>query len=306
MKRFEHPFFDVLDKVIKNESWKVWTDNNDVNLRELVGLLKEAHPFVFDEKCTDRGINEGGLEIDNASAIPGTLEINERMSEKALLVKEFSLPYKTSLYLLKNCKTILRSSAGGEGETLVYKRAGYLLQEITPEHIRVYDFMIVKHPEYGEQPALDCFDIHLNKPEENLASDTLCINRFTNMISVKRIGIEKTKAFRNIKTKGVGVGYTAIKYENVIHIADKEEYEYTIGLAENVDWDWRGFWRGHWRALYFSEDVKDSFGRRVVDYDRTGKNRAEVYDVPGYTWVTEHTRGDPKIAEVKVHTVKSS
>ena len=55
----------------------------------------------------------------------------------------------------------------------------------------------------------------------------------------------------------------------------------------------------------FGEKIKekDSFGRNVVDKSKTGKSRLGEYNVEGYTWVNEHVRGDPAIAEIKTHMV---
>lgn len=148
-------------------------------------------------------------------------------------------------------------------------------------------------------------EIFDSKTEAHVLKETACVLAFTKCISVKRIGIEVNRKF-SLKSKGIGVGFTVVKEDNIIHIADKEEYEYTTPLEDsNINWDYIGHWRGHWRALYHPPSITDQFGRRVVDYTRIGKNRAGDYIVPGYTWVNEHIRGDEALAEIKTRTVKA-
>lgn len=76
----------------------------------------------------------------------------------------------------------------------------------------------------------------------------------------------------------------------------------------DIDYDYVGFWRGHWRAFYSKdsrgENRKDHRGWNVVDYGRLGKDRDGNYDVSGYTWVSEHIKGDPALAQIKTRLVK--
>lgn len=316
MKKIKHPFFDQLKEITKRDMWNAF-EGAPFPKREFYKALREAHPIVFDSRCTEEGIQHAGIEVDHIVKIPSReqeAEMFERQHKAASKVEEFSLPFATSLYLLTNCQTIVRNAGRGSGvkavdhNMLIYKRIGYLLREISPEKIRVFDLMIVKPTQKrGEErffPVLDFLDIDLKNPDPNLASDTLSINRFTNMISVKRIGIERrlTATYRDETSL---TKYTVAKYDNVIHIADKEEYEYTpLGEDSNVEFNYTGFWRGHWRAFYYPDTITDSFGRRVVDYTRVGKCREGTYNVPGYTWVKEHIKGDPTVAEIKTRVVK--
>ena len=314
MKRIRHPFFEHLNDISRRDLWNLF-EGVKFPRREFLSALREAHPIVFDAHCTEEGISKVGLEIDSIIKIPDVTqkEMFQKQLEEASLVKEFSLPFATSLYLLTDCPTVIRHTPNGQ--PFVYKRLGVLLKELgSPEKIRVFDLMAVKTTtdkifkaaKVTDEfiPVLDFFDIDLKNLDPNLASDTISINRFTNMMSVKRVGIEKNAAY-TLKTKDIGIGFTTFKYDNIIHIADKEEYEYTTPLSDGeINFEYAGWWRGHWRAFYFPKSMTDAYGRRLVDYERIGKNREGIYNVPGYTWVMEHSKGDPALAEIKTRTVK--
>ena len=139
--------------------------------------------------------------------------------------------------------------------------------------------------------------------------EVIIINILTNMISVKRVGIEH-KGKMNIKTKGVGTGFTTVRYDNIYHIANKVEYQYTTPTGnKQINWDFKGWWRGHWRAFY-QKDANgntrvDERGRNMVDYSRKGKNRkGDKESVAGYMWVKEHIKGDKAFAQIRERYVK--
>lgn len=315
MKHLKHSFFESLEYIEKKSLWNAW-DGKAFPRKKFLSILKQAHPFIFDRKCTEEAQMEAGVDGEAFVKKKVPLEWSTIVG-KAKLVEEFSLPRSTSLYLFTEGPRICRFDV--KKEVVVFQRIGFLIHEISPEKILVFDLSRVRVDDYKGKaelklsrnpssegfwvPVVDVIELDLLKFEENFASDIVSINRLTNMLSVKRLGIEK-KLSCTIKTRDFGTGYTMYKYDNLIHIADKEEYEYTKPLGEGIDWEYRGFWRGHWRALYFSDDIVDSFGRRVVDYTRLGKNRSEEYNVPGYTWVVEHTKGDPAFAQIKTHLVK--
>ena len=272
---------------------------------KLYDALKRAHPFVFDRRVT----------IENRLAGRSCADVES-------LVESFSLPRSTSLYLMTDSPSIQAPIHEGAKERGTFTLYGYLIDEISPEEFLCWE---VNHAEVQgyEIPYINAFTINLKdiektikmaraldaevfgaKTEAHTLKEISCVLRFTECISVKRIGVEVRPSHFNIKTKGIGAGITTFKYDNIIHIADKEEYEYTKPIEDSpINWEYAGHWRGHWRAFYI-QGLKDQFGRNVVDYTRTGKDRAGVYKIPGYTWVTEHTRGDKDIADIKTRTVK--
>jgi hypothetical protein len=301
-KRLKHEFFDAIDKIAKAGNFDPFDSALKFPKAEFYRALKVAHPFVFDAKCTEEAMMSAGKEM--FSGVKFDLEkIQSKIEKKASKVEEFSLQFKTVLYLLTKCPTILRSTASGE--VFKYKRIGYLIKELEgPEKIRVFDVMLAA---VGADwhCITDFYDVDLTNLEPNFASDVVAISRLSDMISVKRVGIEVEGGFRNLKTKGIGTGFTSVRYDNIFHIADKEEYNYTLSEEGSLYWtEYLGWWRAHWRAFYH-ENLTDAFGRRVVDYTRTGKNRRDEYVVPGYTWVMEHIKGDPKLAEIRTRIVKS-
>jgi len=297
-KRLEHPFFDALDTIIKKDAFKALSHDGPFPKAQLFKALKEAHPVVYDQKCTEGAMEIAGLDGGDyvkKMQMDSTFldEFESDIYKRASRVEEFSLPHATSLYLLTNSPTIIRKGKDG---VFTYKRLAYLLKEITPERIMIYDFMLAKIPEIGYFPIPDFYEIDLTKFDRNFSSDVVAIERLSNMLSVKRIGIE-AGGIRTIKTKGFGVGYVTIKCDNIMHIADKREYKYIKPLTGEVDVRWVGWRRAHWRAFYVEAGVAlDSLGRNLVDYTRTGKNRKGEYCVKGYTWVSEH---DGLLEEIK-------
>jgi len=187
---------------------------------------------------------------------------------------------------------------------------GHLLEEITPEIINIYTFFEFSSRSIKSSGLMtDTLDLKRTNLIDADISSTVKINRLTNMISVKRIGVEHHGKL-SLLHKGLGVGFSTIKYDNIYHIAGKREYNYSKPLGESeINWDFLGWWRGHWRAFYQKDfdgnTIVDSSGRNVVDYSRTGKNRSGDRNVKGYTWVIEHIRGD-KSAEIKTHHVKAA
>lgn len=306
----DHGFFKTLDVA---EQWgkkdKTWLGHGLGQKNKFYQYLREAHPFVFDKRVTMEKRMEG-------RNYEGVLD----------LVKDFSIPFSTSLYLMTDSPEISAPFEDGS-DRQVFKLYGYLIKEISPERFLVFEVSEIEADRYrdtgykGVIPMVNVFNIDLKSiektllmmraiddgtfdrtPDAHIIKEITCVMNFTKSISVKRVGVEVSRQF-NIKSRGIGTGFTSMKYDNIVHIADKEEYEYVRPLDDStIDWEFRGFWRGHWRAFYVS-DLKDQFGRDVVDYTRTGKNRAGVYDVPGYTWVVEHTKGDSRLAEIKTRRV---
>lgn len=320
----KHPFFDAIEYATKVEkragAWGVGTGRKI----DFYRALTKAHPFVFDRKTTFLK-RQSGRTLVNFEDIVG----------------EFSLPFKTSLYLLTDAPLYQGPMDVGEfynvedsASTVIgySERLGYLIDEITPERFMVFEVSWLQQEFNGKKvPAINQYELNLTdiqkmlrdlealrsvdenirqaqdrRPETHVFKETGVILELSKAISVKRIGIERMKSF-SIKTN-IGTGYTSVKTPNLYHIADKEEYEYTKALCGgDIRWEWSGFWRGHWRAFYCKDSngkhVRDSFGRNVVDYNRVGKDRAGEYNTPGYTWIKEHIKGDPKIAEIKTHYV---
>lgn len=309
----DHLFFKIIEDASRVEKLTKAFGAGYVNKNHFFTALKKAHPFIFDKKVTHE----------------------KRMAGKDAvwfeeLVTEFSLPFRTSLYLMTGGPTFKAPLHEGTTDTGLATLAGYLINEITPEKFQVFEVTLL---EVGNQqiPAIYQYDLDL-KTIETIVHQMKALNEmtgegqqldrqtrahvlkefnsvfhFTKCISVKRIGIEKVKNF-NVKSRGIGTGFTAIKMDNLIHIADKVEYHYTTP-AENaeIDWNYVGFWRGHWRAFYVKDshgdNRKDDRGWNVVDYGKTGKDRQGDYCVSGYTWVVEHTKGHPALAAIKTRVV---
>lgn len=314
----EHPFFKAVQAAEDLHKKAGAFGCGNANRLLFHKALRKAHPFIFSRSVTNekRMMGRGYMEFDD-------------------LVEDFSIPFSTSLYLMTDCPWLKHPNPHPDLELKdgIYfdttELLGYLVDEITTENFRVFEVHLINFDpkaKTGAKPVMPCinqFEINLktlsfafnsakaigielfeSKPEAHTMKETCAVMQFTSSISVKRIGIEVSPQF-NIKTRGLGAGYTSIKRDNLIHIADKVEYEYIKPMEEsNIDWEFTGWWRGHWRALYFPDSMKDQFSRRIVDYARTGKNRAGEYNVPGYTWVTEHTRGDPRLAEIIARMVK--
>lgn len=309
-----HPFFEAIEMACKIEKkakcWGVGNAQKNLFFR----ALEKSHPFVFDKKVTFEKRMEGRTLVNFKN-----------------IVEDFSLPFRTSLYLLTDAPTYHGPVDDKRGEKAYSTMLGYLIDEITPERFAIFTVGWGQLELDGKKvPWINQFQLDLTaidrmntfvsalqsmndkesaiaerKPEAHVFKETGVVLELSRSISVKRVGIEHLKSF-SMKS-GIGTGYTSVKTPNLYHVADKEEYEYAKSLDKGkINWEWIGFWRGHWRAFYCYADgkkVKDQFARNVVDYNKIGKNRAGEYNVPGYTWVTEHTRGDPAIAEIKTHYV---
>lgn len=282
MRKLEHPFFEILKQLRKKDTWSA----HEVPFpkRKFYQSLKQAKPFVFDRKTTNDKLEQAG-----------DLPLAER-------VESFSLPFKTSLYLLTDPHIV---QAGVGDDAPLFRFQGYLLDEITPETFHLYIVGTIQLASLGKMEAPYCDHVVMDlRNIQETRHDYILLNTLTNAISVQRVGIEKHAQVTYHEETAL-TKFTTVKYDNIVHIADKVEYEYTKGMSENVNWEFAGWWRGHWRALYFPDHITDSFGRRVVDYERKGKNREGEYCVAGYTWVVEHTRGDAALAEIKTRLVKA-
>lgn len=321
MKLKEHQFFKAIELAseIQKRAITLHGANSDLAAKWGVGrnngksrfllALKAAHPFSLDQKTTNEKVMAG-----------------RTMMKFKDLVKEFSLPFKTTLYLLKN-STSIAGPLEGYDQQISSTPCGYLIQEQDPEHFTAwqvsmmeiegktvpyfYEFQIdlktiglaIAHSESLE------FDIFNKTTEAHIFKEICTIFHITNCISVKRIGIERKPSLISIKNKSATTGFTVLKFDNIIHIADKVDYEYTAPNPDDeINWEYAGFRRGHWRAFYLKDSngktAQDFKGWNKVDYGRNGKNRQGEYNVPGYTWVIDTVLGDPEIAEVKLRTVK--
>jgi hypothetical protein len=305
--RVVHPFFEAVKLLTKTGALSKIPALNKANkspnplksAHRFLHTLKHAHPFIFDRNVTLEKQHEARdpIQFDN-------------------LAEDFSLPFQTSLYLLNGAMTIVSPLNEARHMHVQRTQLGFLIHENTVETMTVYSIWEMtfegKTGPYLEEFTLNLKDIQANKWKEIDPSeaeftgvqDMTWIMRLTQSISVKRIGVQKKAAPVNLKTKGMGAGYTVLKYDNYLHIADKEEYEYTQPDSDpQINWEPSGWRRGHWRAFYFDKSVTDQFGRRIVDYGRTGKDRAGNYCVPGYTWVVEAVLGDKTVAEIKARMV---
>lgn len=305
MKKLGHKFFEVLKVCEMIDGFSMFPG---INKAAFYKQLKQSHPFVFDARCTDEAMTKSsnfkavfGEEKENITS--DLNRVRDIFKDRTDLAQEFSLPFKNVLYILTEpLKIILKDTK------LEITPRGYLISELSPEKFKVFNLSQysapnIKGPAY---PGIDCFELDLFG-QDNI-EELLLIMRLTQMISVKRIGVERDVG-DTFKAKGVGIGHTTIKYDNIIHIADKVEYEFSKpNENSDIDYDYVGFWRGHWRAFYSKdsrgENRKDHRGWNVVDYGRLGKDREGHYDVPGYTWVKEHIKGDPTLAEIKTRLVK--
>lgn len=305
----DHPFFNLLDLAEiwekRSGSWGVATK---ANKKDFFTALKQAHPFNFDKKVTIEKLMAGMYGIDFFN-----------------LVKDFSLPFKTSLYLLNDAPQIISPISGDADIRIKTQSMGYMIQEITPELFNCYSVhSLVEIGVTGEvMPVIEPFQIDLKRlagcdwhrvddatVEMHWLKEICKILQLTKSISVKRIGIEHLKSF-SVKSRGISAtGFTSIKTDNLYHIADKQEYDYSTNENDGeINWEWIGFWRGHWRAFYLKDssgnNLQDNKGYNIVNYGKLGKNRQGEYTVPGYTWVDEHTKGNPKLAEIKQRRVVS-
>ncbi len=334
MRFADHPFFKILEQADKNQKmykkvgWGSFANvvgHGDFGIANYMqhklhfyNTLKVAHPFVFDKKVAADKTVKGRTRQDMEN-----------------LVEDFSLPYKNTLYLVtdpiyvRSPIFVSKEDAQrlGISETGITVTYGYLISEITPERFiaTVVSLLYIGKDPLNSEP-MPCirglgFDLSVLRKAEwkNLAEDDAelnsfrevgCILNLTKSISVKRIGIEKLSTF-TVTSRGVKAGFTSLKMENLIHVADKVDYEYVKPLSESqVRWEQSSWRRGHWRAFYLKDadgnTIKDAHGWDMVDYSRTGKNRQGERCVSGYTWVVEHIVGNPLIAEIKNHVVKSS
>lgn len=287
MKKMEHLAFKVIEDVEKK---KFWNQVGPIDVQKFYRTLKVAHPFVFD----------GAVARDKMEEVDKDVDIGK-------LAEDFSLPFTKTLYLINNPPST-RSSTGGvqDGRMVIH---GLLIDEITPEKFeltliadRIYD----ADPTRTVIPCVVSETLDLNEvdPNDGIARYLFLL---TNAISVKRIGIE-TGGIHTFKNKSTTSGFTVVKHDNIIHIADKVEYHYSVGLTgERVEYIYAGWWRAHWRAFYLKDaagnNLKDARGRNRVDYLRLGKNRMGNRVIMGYTWVKEHCRGDPRLAEIVARMV---
>lgn len=363
MELKDHEFFRSLTLAeLSYKKLKLW-GLAGANRSHFYNALKQAHPFVFDRKVTIEKLTEGfynpQAEIKPLAGHPleltsknETAKYQRQLASRKKefysvedvenkdykinptdIVENFSLPFKTVLYLTTLPPLI---SKRVDADIMSLRIDGYLIHEITPEKFKAFNISasFLNHDLSKDIPIIEEFDIDLSKMRntdwtniekihdtkiketvigkagtssyyENLISIML----FTKSISVKRIGIEKFKPF-SIKTKGVGSDFTVVKSDRLYHIADKVEYKYTTkdyDPESRINWDYSGWRRGHWRAFYVKDssgnNIKNSFGRNTVDYGRMGKNRQGERNVIGYTWVIDYVVGDPKLAKIKTHKV---
>jgi hypothetical protein len=318
LKKLGHKFFEIVKACETVNGFKMFPG---INKAMFFRQLKQSHPFVFDAKCTDEALTKSSnFEPLSSKTRDGfvtekKIRVRDVIKDAASLAEDFSLPFKNVLYILTKPLTIIIKD-NTEKETKIIPH-GYLVSEISPEKFKIFNVSEYAPCErdrkkFGVEagiffPGVDSFDLNLSSEDKNVEELTL-IMRLTQMISVKRIGVERNVG-STFPAKGVGIGHTTVKYDNIIHIADKVEYLYDKQNEESdIDYDYVGFWRGHWRAFYSKdsrgETRKDHRGWNVVDYGRLGKDREGHYDVPGYTWVKEHTKGDPALAEIKTRLVK--
>jgi hypothetical protein len=309
----EHKFFEILRDNMKKEVWKVHKDYSFPK-KKLVDALKISHPIIYDARCTREAIElsaSESFEKDNDEVVHSKVDIKA----KALAIDEFSLPFLTCMYILTNPQDILiKESVGWGGISASVEKAlklrihGYLINEISPEIFSVFS---IGEYQVGEKVIghMDYWKLDLNNLERGYEESVL-INELTDMISVKRIGIEH-RGKVSVRTKGIGVGFTSVRFDNIYHIANKREYEYTTPTTgSSINWDFTGWWKGHWRAFYqkcaiTGKTLRDHKGRNAVDYSRKGKNRkGDKEAVNGYMWVREHFRGDKSGEEIKTRHVK--
>lgn len=276
MKPINHPFFDAINK----------------SSPQLFSHLEDAVIFCFDPELTQQAmIDNGAVPADDIEGIQDFhRQYEQKMQatlERCSLIEEFSLPFKTCLYLRRD-KTMAMTRMQ-DGSFIPHLQTGILLVEKTPELIEYYASVFIPslkqtHIDHG---FLDLKNIGSQAPK------CAYVNVMTNMISVKRVGVERTSLFKSIKSNGL---YRQLKIDNIYHIANKVEYDYTVSGEGKIEIVKSGLWRGHWRAFYCGQEPS---GRRVVDYTRTGKTRGGDYSVRGYTWVKEHTRGDETVAKIR-------
>lgn len=322
----EHGFFrtvELCNKVFKHAG--VFAAGK-VNRNRFLQALKRAHPFVFDRTTTHEKRFLGRSSTYISKSTDPDIVNEMQMLDVQQLAEDFSLPFSTSLYLMTDPPGLIAPQFQGSKETAQFTLYGYLIEELTPEtflcwevcecelegqilpyiHEFTIDVRLIENTiRQAKALGFEVFNAHT---DAHVLKETASILNFTDCISVKRIGIEHPRPF-NIKTKGVGVGITTLKYDNIIHIADKVEYDYVKPLDEAaINWEHVGFWRGHWRAFYVKDSIgdtrKDERGWNMVDYGRLGKDRKGDYNTPGYTWVVDHVRGNKEIAEIKTRTVK--
>lgn len=318
MKEFKHKFFSVLKEASRKHGFEAFAGKH-VNQPAFFRSLKQAHPFVFDSKCSEAAMERSSnyQTLGGAGGARALVKIRDVETEISQTVEDFSLPFSHSAYLLTNPATVFVNPRDG-GAPFSIRIHGYLIEEKTPEKFLVYVVHEICPPKsvrdsagLGDDtflPIVDQFEIDLTNLDLNPEETTL-IAKLTTMISVKRIGIEHGHGGMNFKTGGSGLGITTVKYDNIYHIADKVEYDYSTPVIDGeIQYEYTGFWRGHWRAFYVKDshgnNVKNAKGWNVVDYGKTGKNRLGERNVPGYTWVIEHTKGDPKLAEIKKRVVR--
>jgi hypothetical protein len=104
-------------------------------------------------------------------------------------------------------------------------------------------------------------------------------NALIDTINNNRTGYEVVR--KTIKI-GVGSEKRNRRIRRVIYISPKKIKEDSSLSGRNIEWTHRFLVRGHWRKI-----------------DTIGKNRDGEYVVPGYTWVSHHTRGDESLPLVK-------
>ena len=306
----DHPFFEAIEFASKTEKKSGRWGVSNANKFKFFNALKQAHPFIFDKSVT----------------------FEKRMAGRAFediedLVQDFSLPRSTSLYLMTKSPIISAPMGATDAEHCQVELLGYLIHELTPELFSVFEVSWITldgqrvadiHPFTIDLKTISTVlrmtaalevEIFNERTDSHVLREIGSILSFTKSISVKRIGVEHARRI-TVKSRNVGVGYTVVKYDNIIHIADKVNYEYVEPCdVEGINWDFIGFWRGFWRAFYLYDSngkkIKDSNGWNTVDYSKTGKTRTGEYTVSGYTWVVEHTKGDPALAQIKARVVKA-
>jgi len=113
------------------------------------------------------------------------------------------------------------------------------------------------------------------------------VNDFLNRLNINKSGMVRATGHQKYRYQGQRLDY---RPNEIIYIGDsrKSKQSSETSTGESIDWDMSWNVRAHWRRLHNPETM--------------GIGRTGLRDVVGYTWISNHKKGEGELRE-KVYMV---
>lgn len=139
---------------------------------------------------------------------------------------------------------------------------------------RVYDFYLFTTGDDLRFPRINV----INREDRQYPALCRIVKDFLGRLAKESVGVEKVNQTVRI---GCGAERRLHKIKQVVHVRPKKDQGLNLGTRP-INWSHRFEVRGHWR-----------------EHKGLGKDRAGIYCVEGFTWVTHHTRGPEHLPLIK-------